>query len=272
MKIRQGEEDILKKLYLSLIVCLLCLFVVAPAMADLHGKGWDGGTASWTRVYSKGRGGEFTLYNYTSTEKLLISNSAYASSTSGLAGHAESFQTFCVETDEFVDTGMRIWGSEAAVATPDVYGSGSHAWNGGANSTTGDDLDPRTAYLYTQFATGQLSGYAYTGTVNGLDRNQTAGALQRTIWYLEDEVENFTSKFMDVELNSAQQTLTLSWLVEANTVNWKDIGNVRVLQLYKGTSALKQDQLYLQEIPVPGAVLLGLLGLSAAGIKLRKYA
>jgi hypothetical protein len=237
-------------------------------LADLHGVGWDGGTASWTRIYYQGRGGEFTLYDYSLTEKLLISNSAYASSTKGLlAGHAESFQTFCIETDEFVDSGMRIWGSEEFLNGDQP---GSHAWNGGANSTVGDDLNPYTAYLYTQFATGQLTEYAYAGIVNGLDRSETAGALQRTFWYLEEEVMDLTSSFMGVTLTGSQLTLANNWLAEAANFDWKDIGNVRVLQLYKGTCSLKQDQLFL--VPVPGAVLLGMIGLSAAGLKLRRFA
>ena len=48
------------------------------------------------------------------------------------------------------------------------------------------------------------------------------------------------------------------------------IGNVRILQFCNSDgTGYKQDQLYL--VPVPGAVLLGILGLGAAGLKLRKF-
>lgn len=255
----------MKRLFL---IGVFCVFAVAPARAGpTNGAGWDGGTASWTRVYYQGQGGEFTLYP---SPTWSLSNSEYAPSTSGKGGNSQSFETFCVETDEFVDSDMGIWVSEAFV---DTTQPGSHAWQGGSNTNSGDNLDGMTAYLYTQFATGILSGYAYTGTVGGLNRSQTAGALQRTIWYIEDEIDDLTSKFMGVELTTAQVTLAQAWLAEAEAANWgDDIGNVRVLQLYRSDTCtkVKQDQLFLT--PVPGALLLGFLGLGVAGLKLRKFA
>src|SRR4030042_2580948 len=112
-------------------MALFCASAAVPALADLHGPGWDGGTVSWTRVYYQGRGGEFPLYPYT-TDSLLLSNAQYASSTGGQSGGAKSFQTFCLESDEYVATPMKIWVSEASVnelnGSANAYGSGSHAW------------------------------------------------------------------------------------------------------------------------------------------------
>lgn len=255
------------------LITVLCAIAAVPALAGpTNGAGWEGGTASWSRAYYQGRGGEFTLYPST-MGSLLLPNTMYASTTKGQDGKAQSFQTFCLETDEYVDSNMRIWVSEASVneatGVAGVYGSGSHAWQGGANTNRGDNLNPLTAYLYTAFATGNLSGYAYAGMIGGLTRAQTAGTLQRTIWYLESEVGDLTSKFMDVQLTTVQVALARSWLDEATAANWTDLKGVRVLQLYKGTDAVNQDQLYLA--PVPGAVLLGLLGLGAAGLKLRRF-
>ncbi|GAF81068.1 unnamed protein product, partial [marine sediment metagenome] len=133
------------------------------------------------------------------------------------------------------------------------------------------DLDPMTAYLYTQFATGALASSTYaTYDYNpgpGGNRPSDAEQLQRAIWYIEGEIVSLASG-SDAE----------AWYNEAAAVGWTDIGNVRVLQMYKMYTnnqghtcySRKQDQLYLT--PVPGAVLLGMIGLGVAGVKLRKFA
>jgi len=257
-------------------ILILCASVAAPAWADAtvgNGPGYDGGQVYWGRIggYYQGRGGEFTISS-DGGRGLKLSNSAYDSRTKAEDGQANSFQTFCVEAGEYVAQPMNAWVSESSTVTPYVYGSGSHAWNGGV-AGIGDDLDPQTAWLYTRFATGTLSGYAYTDTVNGLNRGQTAGALQRLIWYIEQEdggigVGSDTS-FMDVTLSQAQANLISGWNTEWKGASWSGIGNVRVLQMKTLDGSLAQDQLYL--VPAPAAVLLGMLGLTAAGLKLRKF-
>ncbi|MDI6451821.1 hypothetical protein [Anaerobaca lacustris] len=244
-----------KMLFLVLVVSV---FVVNSAWAD-----YLVGSADITRVngYYGGRGGEFTLYNVN------LTTAGYSSATSNvLSSLGSSFQTFCLETDEYVlpPTHVeQVWVNESGL-------TGSQAVYGGANSTTADPLDYRTAYLYTQFATDQLSGYAYTGTVGGLTRSQTAAALQRVIWAIEDEGgSDFAVNFMDTPLNSDQQVLANQWMTEAGAAGWTSIGNVRVLNLWSNTAlTARQDMLYL--VPVPGAALLGFLGFGWAGLKLRK--
>ena len=268
-----------------IFITIVFTFLTAPALADQfpggNGEGWDGGAAMWERKsgYYAGNGGEFTIYR-DGEPGFFLDNSDYAASTKGLTwtigsttyGGPQSFQTFCMETGEYIHEPMRIWVSEASIASPTVYGSGSHAWKGGTN--IGDDLDAKTAYLYTQFAKETLSNYAYSGTVNKLNRSQTAGALQRLIWATEDEGGgDFTQTFQGITLNLLQQNLITSWNTGFTNSGWTGIGNVRVLQTFQldtlgKITGLKQDQLYL--VPVPGAVLLGMLGLSVAGLKLRK--
>jgi len=259
-------------------IFLLCVFFAGPAFADPtvgNGPGYDGGQVYWGRIgsYYQGQGGEFTIYS-DGGRGLLLSNSAYtAGTTGGLGGHSESFQTFCVEAGEYVAEPMNAWVSESSTVEPYVYGSGSHAWSGGVPGT-GDDLDPQTAWLYTQFATGNLTGYNYgSGGYDSLSRAQTASALQRLIWSIEDEdgglgVGEGTS-FMGVTLSSTQADLIGLWNSEWASADWSGIGNVRVLQMKTLDGSLAQDQLYL--VPVPAAVLLGVLGMGVAGLKLRKY-
>jgi hypothetical protein len=256
-------------------IAIVCGFVAVPAFADLgfgNGEGYDAGTAHISRPnwrYYSANGGEFTLSDNT-PGSFQLSNKSYAAVAKGLAG-AESFQTFCVETNEFTDNPLEVWLSNASAENPLVAGSGSHAWEGSVVGV-GDSLDPRTAYLYTQFATGKLSNYRYPELNDG-NRAKDAGQLQRAIWSLEEGLGLM-----------AQDVQAKAWVAEAAAAvlpggTWEQewgatgIGYVRILQMYKAgdkTVALKQDQLYY--VPVPGAVLLGMLGLSVAGIKLRRFA
>lgn len=246
-------------------IAVLCAFVAAPVMADPfgHGAGYDGGTAYYTKDtnYGLGNGGEFTIEG----GGLLLSNSAYVyGTTSGIGSDSGSFQSFCLEIEEYIREPMRIWVSEQ---NKDLSGPGSHAWYGGV-SGTGDDLDPMTAYLYTQFATSALASSTYA-TYNynpgpGGNRPSDAEQLQRAIWYIEGEIDSLVSG------SNAE-----AWYNEAAAAGWTDIGNVRVLQMYKYNQNddeyyRKQDQLYLT--PIPGAAILGILGLCVAGVKLRKFA
>ena len=256
----EGNSKMKKIVYVILLNLIICL----PTFADFtNGSGYSGGTALESRFsgYYSGSGGEFTIYDSENTN-LLLSNSAYSELTSGIGGHSESFQTFCLETDENATSPMSIW-----VSTSFVEGNaGSHAWGGGANTNTGDNLDSKTAWLYTQFATGNLAEYAYSGTVNGLTRSQTAGALQWLIWSTEQENSSLIS------LNTSQQALVKTWDTLYSQSDWTGIGNVRVLQNSTLNGGAAQDFLYLSPVPVPGAVLLGIFGLSFAGVKLRKFA
>ena len=275
-----------------IVACLLCLFVAAPAMADYYG-----GKLNYNQMdaYSAGQGGEFRLEpfaNPADPSGFTLSNSAYAESTKD-QGSSGSFQSFCLEVTEYISNNSHVKVSERNVGENIV----SYAYEGGAGtdgSGFGDPLDSRTAWLYTQFATGQLTNYAYTDPPVGLNRSQTAGALQRLIWSLEGEGggsiwdvaqtgsgvgwNNDGDKYYGVKINDDQIDLIKLWETAfGNVIGWSGIGNVRVLQLYSSYNSdtgcydgFRQDQLFLT--PVPGAVLLGMLGLGAAGLKLRRFA
>jgi len=244
-----------------IFITIVCAFVAAPAMADFYG-----GRVYYNRIggYYSGSGGEFTL----STDGgpgLLLNLSAYKEGvTSYVSGSTASFQTFCVEGTEYIASPMDIMVSTTFVneLSGGVAGPGSHAILG--SKPFGDNLDPRTAYLYTEFATGTLDGYAY-----GAGRSISADALQKAIWYIEGESGGVNNSFAALALDA----VTLG----GTTDEWVSmgIGDVRILNTWVpghiGESGYKlQDQLYL--VPVPAAVLLGVLGLGVVGWKLRKFA
>ena len=217
------------------------------------------GTIDVTRLagYYSGLGGEFTIYNSG------LSVAAYAASTSGKKTPGNSFQSFCLEWNELIMPPFTNITTEMDTA----------AIQGGLAGGTPDPLDPMTAYLYTQFATGALSSYTYTP---GMGRAMDAGQLQKAIWYIEEEIGLTWVGGVLTQTVSPTDALgagskALTWYNEASAANWTDIGSVRVLNPYH--SSVREDfqsQLYL--VPVPGAVLLGFLGLGYAGMKLRKLA
>ena len=127
--------------------------------------------------YSYGVGGEFnavpdaTLLNFANPTL-----AGYTPATSGLnltAGNP-NFQTFCVETLEEFTPGN----------TYNVSISYNIKYDGGAFLPDGEPVTMGTAWLYSQFAAGTLSGYDYT---EGGGRTAMAGDLQEAIWYLQGE-------------------------------------------------------------------------------------
>lgn len=194
-------------------------------------------TVTVTRMsgYYSGNGGEFTL---TPNDDL-----------KHITAETGPFQTFCIEKQEYVGVG----GTYDVVVSTEAIGGGI---NDGPNGPLGGDaLDPMTAYLYSQFRAGTLGGYDYNPASG---RSASAGALQRVIWFIEDEASQtwLPGSLEDKFYTAAQKS------------GWTDIGNVRVLNLYAqghlgDKEYAKQDQLVL--VPAPGAILLGGIGITLVG-------
>ena len=253
------------KLLIISIAIALCLSA-APALAGPNGAGDDGGIVTLNRFSGyydpiAWGGGEFTIYDSAQGGTIKLSNANYADVAKGVHT-TESFQTFCVETGESAKATLNVWVSQASTSTPLIYGSGSHAYEGGFPGA-GDDLNPKTAYLYTRFATGTLAalGYDYTP---GTGREDSAEVLQNLIWGIEGETSGWVAPTTGLAGDLYDAAVASNWDATGN------IGSVRVLQMWNSDYNYLQDHLFY--VPVPGAVLLGILGLSVAGIKLRKYA
>lgn len=156
--------------------------------------------------------------------------------TGPIKGHAvgTTFDTFCLEKQERFRAG-NVYDVELSMMAKDG--------GGGPNP---DPLDIRTAWVYSNWLDGNLSSY-------------TGKQVQRVIWYLEQEIGN---------LKSSEQSLLA--LANAGGAAWgNDFHGVMVMNLSGPDFDPAQSQLVRSAlpltslVPVPGAALLGLLGLSA---------
>lgn len=199
-------------------------------------------------AYSYGQGGEFSAV----TSQNFLNN--YVSLTIVNGG----FETFCIESSV-----------EFSPGTTYSYTLGS------SDATSpGIQLNKGTAYLYYEFAKGDLAGYDYADTAG---RVADAGLLQAAIWYLQGkQIYNADGSLHDDPATDGNifyaQAMSLFGSSATNANN--GAYGVEVLQMWTANGAPAQNQLVLDSVPDGGTTVL-LLGMSFAGIcvvqsKLRK--
>jgi hypothetical protein len=145
----------------------------------------------------------------------------------------ESFLTFCLQRTEYVDysTPFVVGGVSSFAFSDDV----AHGGDGFGH----DPLSSQTAWLYTQFRAGTLTGYNYLDVIT---RWQSANDLQNAIWWFENE--------LGANPNNAFVTAANSAVLNG----WSGIGNVRALNLEFPDGREAQDQLAL--VPEPATLAL----------------
>lgn len=238
---------ITKRILFSTIVVAAAFTVVMPtASADFRVKLSD----SYSNSRGGGHGGEFLVQQVAGYE--------FDFNPVSLGETPNRFEVFCLERTEYIG-----FGTTYVVELSDRAKDGG----GGAdpNPPYGDPLSEQTAYLYSQFITGNLAGYAYGETASSHDgadgtysRTESANALQNVIWQLEDEIGGYS------DLNADELVLASGFLADAQAnagLQQFDgqIEQVMVMNLSDLNGVNRQDQIIM--VPAPGAVTLGILGL-----------
>jgi hypothetical protein len=158
------------------------------------------------------------------------------------------FRTFCLEKNEYFSWDQHLT----------IKGINDYATAGGGGATNGMDyLSDETRYLYYHFYRGDLIGYDYSDS----GRVESADALQKAIWMLEEEMD------LD-DFNPFIYYLKTS--VVGSTGWTAGLDSVKVLNLYKPDGSKAQDQLTM--VPEPGALIsLGIVLLGLGGVTRRRF-
>ena len=215
---------------------------------------------AFSGIYPGLGGGEFTAYTSDQTMLSYYSASAIVNTEGTWNGVSQGFETFCIETGVEFTPGN--WGGPAysytvgnvAEPTPGTPGTGS-----------GQVLTLGTAFLYYEFATGNLAGFDYT---YGADRENDDNLLQAAIWYLQGGQTYGSFTVPTVENNSYYALAESEFGLGATNANNGEY-SVGILQLWNSDGTAAQNQLVLtgdDPTPAPdGGMTVGLLGLGLVG-------
>ena len=195
--------------------------------------------------YSYGDGGEFNAVPNAALLSVNPTLAGYTPATANLAAGPVNFQTLCVETTEYFTPGdtYNVLISDG-ILPDDQFPSG-------------EPITMGTAWLYSQFAAGTLTGYDYT---EGSGRIATAGDLQQAIWYLQGDVGSLVNGSANGTAFYNEAATALGMANINNAAN--GAYGVVCLNLRDGND---QDQLMV--VPEPSVVSFGLLLLLPLGLK-----
>lgn len=236
----------------KIIACASMMLVMAVgAMAAGTVKtpncGNCGGTPTYQNYgpWQSGQGGEFTLIVVAGNDIRLAD---YSSLVKNQGGTSQSFQTFCIEENEYI----------YANTTSGYYLSNT-ADAGGVSGGPMDPLSKGTAWLYSKFAKGLLGNYDYTNTSPAGARYTDAALLQQAFWYLENEITALPSanKFFNA-------VVTNFGTEAAARTNANGAYGVAAVNIFNPSTGQKQ-QTQLALVPDAGFTL-ALLGFGLVGL------
>jgi hypothetical protein len=152
------------------------------------------------------------------------------------------FETFCVETTVEFNPGQ------------------TYTYTLSDQDSMGRSLSDGAAFLYYEFATGQLAGYDYSDPTTRL---ADAGELQAAIWAFQgnQSYPGYPSLATDPFYALATNTLGLAGADSAANGQY----DVDVLQMWNGTTPAQNQLVYLGNVP-DAASTSGMLALACAGL------
>jgi len=210
----------MKKLILTFAALIL---IAAPALAD---------TVTIADSWGGTNGGEF-----------IVTPSGFGFTPASLGEQTTpQFETFCVETAEFLNFGSTF--TVSSITGKAIMG----------RTPPGDPISNETAWLYDQFISRTLAYQYDTSTqANRNQRISDANDLQNAIWAYEGEGGGPTK--YTVLANAAVNP--------PGGGGWVNPGTIKVMNLTWSDGTRAQD--LLVKVPAPAAVLLGVVGLALVG-------
>lgn len=160
---------------------------------------------------------------------------------------------------------------------PDAYGvspmRGTIGFQGNLADNPGDGDSFAVAEIFVAPPVG-LSGSGFDG-ITAFFANDNDDQWQFQLFYVDGATEHASAPVLiNGSVAGGAQTTYLTASQAAGTLDLGDITKIgfRIQTDFGTEGASDTFHASLVAVPVPGAVLLGFLGLSAAGLKLRRYA
>lgn len=245
----------------SFIIIVVCLFVATPAMADTFGTidVSETGVSLWRTLQVHRSGAVADGYTvYVGVYELNLKNA----SVTGLAPGQEAMlngdvDAFCID----------IW--NWAPSLHNQY-----------NVQTLDDAPNPVSAPSRRMGLAKAAQLAELLNAHWnaeLDTSLKGAALQAAVWEVVEEDEatygyNIDTGDFYLTGDPDVRSLANTWLTDLSPGGAASFANYVALCHPITVGSTDQWQDYVVRVPVPGAVLLGILGLGVAGIKLRKYA
>lgn len=193
------------------------------------------------------------------------------------------FQTITLAPGDYMDGGLKIYDGPSTLVFGtggDEYGAADMSGQVGFVATIGDssstDLE---LYATVTISAGDDAGLTGDTLYDGISvyiQNDNDDIWGYQLWYTDADGTHTSLGWEQLAAQGGSTYLTVAdpdGLLGLDLDDITNIGfNVRGLMVGTGGDPSNPDTFHVSLVPVPGAVLLAMLGLSAAGIKLRKFA